>query len=118
MRGIFSVFAIVIVLGGLTGCQAFNDRFGYKRGTHVPTEQLAELENRKTTKDEIISTYGEPQREDRKGGLDVIEYHYQEINHLSKGIDQTVRIYFNSKNQVVDTKVINGSFFGNPLTGS
>ena len=49
-------------------------------------------------------------------GKKVIEYHYQQINSFSKGVDQAVKFYFNADSVLINKKVVAGSSFCNPLT--
>jgi len=98
-----------------TGCATLDkiqDEYAYKRGTNVTQEQIDNFKVSKTKKTEIIKSLGEPQRE--KGNI--IEYHYQQINHLTGGVDQTIRFVFSKKGLLVDIKKIKGSQFGNALT--
>jgi len=98
-----------------TGCATLDNlqnEYAYKRGTNVTQEQIQSFKVSKTKKSDVIKLLGEPQL--TKGNI--IEYHYQQINHLSGGVDQTVQFVFSKKNLLVDIKKIAGSRFGNPLT--
>lgn len=101
----------------LTGCsvlESVNDAMAYKKGTKVTQVQIDEFKNNNVAKSAIIKTLGEPQ----KSVDNAIEYHYQQINHLSSNEDYVVIFTFNNKNELLEVKKRNGSFFGNPLTGN
>lgn len=113
------LFLSAIVSGAilLSGCSAMNsvqEQFAYKRGTNVTQVQIDEFKTAKTNRADIIKLLGEPQKQDDKS----VEYHYQQINHLSGGVDQTIVFVFDKNNVLADVKKIAGSNFGNALTGS
>lgn len=101
----------------LTGCSALesvSDAMAYKKGTKVTQVQIDEFKTNSSNKDAIIKSLGEPQRTVDNS----IEYHYQQINHISSNEDYVVMFMFNDKNELLEVKKRNGSFFGNPLTGN
>lgn len=105
-------------LGPLSGCQSFENfqaGFAYKRGTNVTQEQIKEFTINKSNKNDVITLLGEPQKTSTDGKNEVLEYHYYQINHFSGGVDQTVKFILNKEHILIDTKVIQGSGFGNPL---
>jgi len=102
----------------LSGCQTFENlqsEYAYKRGTNVTEQQLATFTVNKSTKDDVIKLLGEPQVKSKDGSHDVLEYHYSQINHLTGGVDQAVKFYFNKQNVLLTTKTVAGSHFGNAL---
>lgn len=108
----------VTLTWSLSGCQTFENlqnEYAYKRGTNVTQEQIASLEINKSTEHNVAMLLGEPQVRTKDGANTIFEYHYSQINHLSGGVDQTVKFYFNKKNILIDTKTIAGSHFGNAL---
>lgn len=112
-----NLFIIIAFIGVLSGCQSIENLTSHKRGTNVTQEQIASFTINKTKREDIVTALGEPQKIGMEEGKKVIEYHYQEINSFSKGIDQAVKFYFNKDSILIDKKVVAGSSFGNALTG-
>lgn len=107
--------SIVVISTFLSGCatlDSLQNEYAYKRGTNVTPEQIKSFTVSKTNMDDVRKLLGEPQQEKKH----VLAYHYQQINHLTGGVDQTIKFIFNNKNLLIDVKTIKGSQFGNPLT--
>ena len=105
-----------------TGCstlKSLEQSTAYKRGTNISEQQYDDLVVNTTTKTSIVKQYGEPQvsKVDAETGNLMYEYHYQQINHLSKSINQTVRLYFKD-DLLVKKATVGDSQYGNPLTGN
>lgn len=102
----------------LTGCSALNsiqDATAFKKGTKVTEQQIEKFKaDKKSTKSSIIALIGEPQQKTDNS----IEYHYQQINHVSSNVDVVTIFVFDKSNNLIEVKSRNGSFYGNPLTGS
>jgi hypothetical protein len=108
------IFASSILLTGCSTLESISDATAYKKGTKVTQIQIDEFENNKSSKNTIISILGEPQKTTDNS----IEYHYQQINHLSSNEDYVTIFTFNEKDELLAIKKRNGSFFNNPLTGN
>lgn len=106
------ILTLVLALSFISGCESLQTKLAYKRGTLVSPTDIQTLMAKKPTKQDVINQFGEPQR----SGQGAIEYHYQQINHLYGGVDQTVKIIFGEDGRVKDIKTIQGSGMGNPLT--
>jgi hypothetical protein len=108
----------VAIIGALSGCQSIESLTSYNRGTNVTLEQMGSFIINKTKRSDIVHALGEPQKITTEEGKKVIEYHYQKISSFSSGIDQAVKFFFNSHSILIDKKTVQGSRFGNPLTGN
>jgi uncharacterized protein YceK len=111
-----TLLAAVIVTTLISGCSTIDslqNEYAYKRGTNVTEAQIKGFTVSKTSMAEVRKLLGEPQQEKKH----VLAYHYQQINHLTGGIDQTIKFIFNNEDLLIDVRTIKGSQFGNPLTG-
>ncbi len=85
---LFLALAFIVLLSSCQTLEGIQNNFAYKRGTNVTSDQMATFIINESTKAEIINRLGEPQVKSKDASLNVLEYHYSQINHLSRGVEK------------------------------
>ncbi|MBU2708728.1 hypothetical protein KCM76_22235 [Zooshikella marina] len=90
MKNLLALF-LVVILSGCAGVMA------YKSGTPISAAQTAEFKKGVTTRNQITTKFGAPQKTESVGNEIHYVYQYTEINHLAANRDESTRFVFNSK---------------------
>jgi outer membrane protein assembly factor BamE len=88
-----AILSIIIVL---TGCASI-----YTEGIKINDAQMAALQDKKATQQDVIAALGQPTKKETLGAKEVWKYDYAEINALGVPAKQTTVFEFDGKGQLM-----------------